>query len=174
MVVGSVVGTTVVGSVVGSLVGCSVGDTVVGSVKGTVVGTVVGMGVGQGLMGQGMGVVGQGPGGMQPDPVTCFEVVSQPHILQTVSWTVYVPSALKTWLGFCRVEVSPSPKSQDQFRAFVELSVNWMVNGGTPPVAFMAKSATGCGTGFTETSLAMVEFLLVPSLQGRVTVRLTV
>src|SRR5690606_16599744 len=133
MVVGSVVGTTVVGSVVGSLVGRSVGDTVVGSVKGTV----VGMEVGQGLMGQGMGVVGQGPGGMQPDPVTCFEVVSHPHMLQTVSWTVYVPSALKTWLGFCRVEVSPSPKSQDQFRAFVEVSGHWMVNGGTPPVAFM-------------------------------------
>jgi hypothetical protein len=42
-----------------------------------------------------------------------------------VSVTVYVPVAAYVCVGFCTVEVLPSPKSHAQEEAFAEVSVNW-------------------------------------------------
>ena len=37
-----------------------------------------------------------------------------PEALYAVSDTVYVPTALYGWVGFCMVAVPPSPKFHDQ------------------------------------------------------------
>jgi hypothetical protein len=54
-------------------------------------------------------------------------VLFEPAVLVTVSVTVFVPAVVYVWLGFCDVEVPPSPKfhSHDVGDP-VEVSVNWM------------------------------------------------
>ena len=46
--------------------------------------------------------------------------------------TVNVPTTSYTWRGLWVVLVFPSPKSQYQDVAFVEMSVNWTTRGGNP------------------------------------------
>ncbi len=62
-----------------------------------------------------------------------------------VRFTEYVPGAYQ-WIGFCSVEIKPSPKFQNQ--EVVELdeaSLNWTASGDVPDVTFAVKSATGSG-----------------------------
>jgi hypothetical protein len=57
---------------------------------------------------------------------TGFVVVSEkPHPLTTASVTLYVPPAAYMCVGFCNVDVFPSPKSQlQEIGVSVEVSVN--------------------------------------------------
>ena len=53
-------------------------------------------------------------GGMFTTVKVALETFSSPALSVTVRATVYVPFLVKTWVGFCMVEISPSPKSQYQ------------------------------------------------------------
>ena len=72
-----------------------------------------------------------------------------PWGLVTVNETVQVPG-LKVWLGFCRADVPPSPKSQAQVAGVpVEASVNWTASGPSPVSGVPLNAAVGA-TGQTE------------------------
>jgi hypothetical protein len=52
-------------------------------------------------------------------------VLFEPDVLDTVSVTVFDPAVEYVWLGFCSVDVVPSPKFHDHDVGVpVEVSVN--------------------------------------------------
>jgi Flp pilus assembly protein TadG len=58
--------------------------------------------------------------------VTVRVVLADPVPFVAVRVTVFDPAVAKEWLGFCEVEVAPSPKFQDQAVGVpVDVSVNW-------------------------------------------------
>ena len=64
-----------------------------------------------------------------------------------MSATVYEPVVLYVWLGFCAVDVPPSPKVQLQLVTVGEdRSEKFTVSGPTPEVGLPLKFAVG-GTG---------------------------
>jgi len=70
--------------------------------------------------------------------------------LEAVNATVYDDALVNVWLGFCSVDVPPSPKFHCQEVGFeVEVSVNFIVNGARPLVTTLVNEATG-GTGFAS------------------------
>jgi hypothetical protein len=56
-----------------------------------------------------------------------------PRELDAVRYTQYVPGVTKVWIGFCSVDVAPSPKSHFQEEGSpVERSVNVTFRGAHP------------------------------------------
>jgi hypothetical protein len=52
-----------------------------------------------------------------------------------------MPDFKQLWVGFCSVEVDPSPNVQIQLVGkLIDLSVNWTVNGRVPDVTEAEKS----------------------------------
>jgi len=151
-----------VGVAVTVVVAVAVGVTVavVGNVVGVTVavevGVTVGNQVGQGSTGQGIGM--QPPVGQVDSTVIGTDFALQPQLLQTVRVAVYSPALIYSWLGFFRVEVPPSPNTQDQLTVFGDdLSVNWTVSEAFPDIGSAVKSATGGVLGMTVTCFEMVD-----------------
>ena len=144
-------------AVVGGVVGVTVGVTVaVGVAVAVEVGVSVGNQVGQGSTGQGIGM--QPPVGQVDSTVIGTDFALQPQLLQTVSVAVYSPALIYSWLGFFRVDVPPSPNTQDQLTAFGDdLSVNWTVRDAFPDIGSAIKSATGGVFGVTVTCFEIVD-----------------
>ena len=74
--------------------------------------------------------------------------MSEPDELETVRLTEYVPGEVYVWLGFCAVDVPPSPKLHDQDVGLPdEVSVKATASGAGPLVGDAVKLATGGGGG---------------------------
>ena len=86
--------------------------------------------------------------------VTVFE----PAEFVAVKFTLYVPTVLYTWVGFCEVDVLPSPKFHNQdVGELIEVSKNDTLNPAMPLVDPRAlKLATGAIVGFTVMFIVIV------------------
>jgi hypothetical protein len=157
VIVAVAVGVAVTVAMVGGAVGVAVGVTVgVGVAVAVDVDVTVGNQVGQGSTGQGIGM--QPPVGQVESTVIGTDFALQPQLLQTVSVAVYSPALIYSWVGFFRVDVPPSPNTQDQLTTFGEdLSVKLTVREAFPDIGSAAKSATGGVFGMTVTCFEMVD-----------------
>ena len=69
------------------------------------------------------------------------------------------------WLGFCSVEVLPSPKVHDQEAgAPVEVSVKLTDSGDTPVVGLAVNAATGAAGGAWLTVMVVLAVVEPPPL----------
>ena len=83
----------------------------------------------------------------------------------TVRVTLYVPGLVYVWVGFCSVEVPPSPNAHDHAVGLpLEASVNATCNGDDPDVGDALNDADGGGGGETDTKLDRVTVSDPPAL----------
>jgi hypothetical protein len=86
--------------------------------------------------------------------VTVRVAVLDPVPFVAVKVTVFDPAVAKAWLGFCAVEVVPSPKSQlQEVGVPADVSVNWMTCSAIGEVGLQVNDAARAGA----TTIVLVE-----------------
>jgi hypothetical protein len=94
-----------------------------------------------------------------------LELVLLPAKFVAVSETVKRPGVEYTKAGLRSVLEFPSPNDQShEVGTFVDVSVNWTVNGATPPVGVAENSATGATAAAVTVMYPVFAVVLDPAV----------